>query len=346
MSRYIVKGVPFRTKGAVNVEDCTTSEEVIKKAGLDWSVDKCYIYAAMLSNGNVECPIQDSFNEDGVDYAPIDNTYGIYRTDKNIPLGIVKGRYTTVQNIDAFKFFDKAIGKNKAIWQTAGAFGYGQRIFVSAKLPNNIFVKNDVVDNYLVFTTSHDGSTGVKILLTPIRVVCENTLNAAIRNAESYVSFRHTKSVHGNLDIAAEILGICETRIVALQEQFNVMRKIQMNDDKAQQIFANVILTEDEQFRIKQTGHTVGQIITRDWRAINDSQISMKKVNTLSEINNYYFAGIGQREILGSAWGVYNAITGYYSNIDNSEGTKRMDSLLYGDKSRKIELAGNLVLAA
>ena len=129
MSRYIVKGVPFRTKGAVNVEDCTTSEEVIKKAGLDWSVDKCYIYAAMLSNGNVECPIQDSFNEDGVDYAPIDNTYGIYRTDKNIPLGIVKGRYTTVQNIDAFKFFDKAIGKNKAIWQTAGAFGQGQRIF-------------------------------------------------------------------------------------------------------------------------------------------------------------------------------------------------------------------------
>ena len=86
MSRYIVKGVPFRTKGAVNVEDCTTSEEVIKKAGLDWSVDKCYIYAAMLSN-------------DGVDYDPIDNIYGIYRTDKNIPLGIVKGRYTTVQNI-------------------------------------------------------------------------------------------------------------------------------------------------------------------------------------------------------------------------------------------------------
>ena len=119
-----------------------------------------------------------------------------------------------------------------------------------------------------------------------------------------------------------------------------------MSDEKAQQIFANVILTEDEQFRIKQTGHTIGQIITRDWRAINDSQVSMKKVNTLSEMNNYYFAGVGQREIIGSAWGVYNAVTGYYSNVDNSEGIKRMDSLLYGDKSRKIELTGNLVLAA
>ena len=92
--------------------------------------------------------------------------------------------------------------------------------------------------------------------------------------------------------------------------------------------------------------NTIGQIITRDWRAINDSQISMKKVNTLSEINNYYFNGVGQREIIGTGYGVYNAVNGYYSNVDNSEGTKRMDSLLYGDKSRKIELAGNLILAA
>ena len=119
-----------------------------------------------------------------------------------------------------------------------------------------------------------------------------------------------------------------------------------MTDDKAQQIFANVILTEDEQFRIKQTGHTIGQIITRDWRAINDSQVSMKKVNTLSEINNYYFAGIGQKEILGTAWGVANAISGYYSNIDNSEGTKRMDSLLFGDKANKIKESFDYAIAS
>lgn len=130
MSRYIVKGVPFRTKGAVNVEDCTTSEEVIKKAGLDWSVDKCYIYAAMLSN------IKDSFNEGGIDYDPIDNTYGIYRTDKNIPLGIVKGKYTTVQNIDAFKFFDKAIGKIKL---------FGKQLELLVKVKEYLLVLNYLI---------------------------------------------------------------------------------------------------------------------------------------------------------------------------------------------------------
>lgn len=341
---YSVKGKPWAYRGAVNVENCKTAAEVMSVAGLNWNVAKCELVAKMPLH-------QDRAEDNGFvfgsnNYVDFPNAFATYRTDHNIPLGIVKERYTPVQNVEAFTFFDGAIGKDKAIWQTAGFFGNGERIFVSAKLPKNILVDGDPVENYLVFTTSHDGSSGVKILFTPIRVVCENTLNAAIASSTNYISFRHTKSVHGNLDIAAEILGVCNTRIVALQEQFNAMRKIQMTDDKAQQVFANVILTEDEQLRIKQTGHTIGQIITRDWRAINDSQVSMKKVNTLSEINNYYFAGIGQKEILGTAWGVYNAITGYYSNIDNSEGTKRMDSILYGDKSRKIELAGNLVLAA
>lgn len=342
---YLVKGKPWNYNGSVNVENCKTAAEVMSAAGLDWNVAKCELVAKMPTH-DIYAKEKDSFIMGDSMYKICPNAFATYRTDYNIPLGIVKERYTPVQNIEAFTFFDGAIGKDKAIWQTAGFFGNGERIFVSAKLPKNILVNGDPVENYLVFTTSHDGSSGVKILFTPIRVVCENTLNAAIATSTNYVSFRHTKSVHGNLDIAAEILGICETRIVALQEQFNIMRKIQMTDDKAQQIFANVILTEDEQFKINQTGHTVGQIITRDWRAIQDSGISMKKVNTLSEINNYYFAGIGQKEILGTAWGVYNAITGYYSNIDNSEGTKRMDSLLYGDKSRKIELAGNLVIAA
>lgn len=331
---YAVKGAPFRYRGAVNVEGCKTSKDCMIEAGLNWEVAKCKLVAE-IPDGNgpgvpsfVDCP----------------NAFGTYRTDHNIPLGVVKERYTPVQNMEAFNFFDDAIGRDKAVWQTAGFFGNGERIFVSAKLPNNIFVHGDPVDNYLVFTTSHDGSSGVKILFTPIRVLCQNTLNAAIRNTENYVSFRHTSSVHKNLDIAAEILGICKEKVNYLNEQYNEMYKIKATDKEAQEIFAKTILTPTEIEKIKFTGHTIEQIMTRDWRAINDSEISMKKVNVLSEINNYYFTGVGQREILGTMWGAYNAITGYYSNADNAMGSKRMDSLLYGDKSRKIETAGNLIL--
>lgn len=341
---YMIKGAPFRYKGAINVEDCKTSEDVMRKAQLDWNVAKCELIAKM--PGLIEDIDKSSGFMKGGDYYEVcPNAFATYRTDHNIPLGLVKDRYTIVQNTEAFSFFDKAIGKDKAIWQTAGFFGNGERVFVSAKLPNNILVNGDPVENYLVFTTSHDGSCGVKILFTPIRVICENTLNAAIHNASNYVSFRHTNSVHANINIADEILGICKNTTFDLNDKYNMMYKTPMTDEQAQQVFANIIFTDKEIANITLTGHTVQQIIMRDWRAIQDSEISTKKVNAICEMNNYYFTGIGQRQILGTAWGVMNAVSGFYSNVDNAVGTKRMDSLLFGDKSRKIERANNLVLA-
>lgn len=321
------KGLPFVFPGVTDVTDCNTAEQVITKAKLNWNVDKCELGSII-----------------DKEYYKANNAYGIYRTDKNIILGVVKGRYTAIQNTECFKFFNHAIGKNKAVWQTAGCYGNGEKIFVSAKLPNNITVNGDVVENYLVFSNSHDGTSGVKILFTPVRLICFNMLNAAFKQKTAYISFRHTQSVHENIDIANEILGICKIETEQLSERFNYMNKITVKDEQARQIFADVILTDKEKEQIKMTGHTIHQIIHRDYNAITDSEISMKKVNTLSQINNYYYNGIGQREIVGTGWGVYNAITGYYSNVDNTSGIKRMDTLLYGDRSRKIETAGNLIL--
>lgn len=351
---YLVKGAPFRFPGAVNVEDCKSSAEVLQKAKLDWTVDKCPMYAYMPAKDNgSDYDIDDSkpnesFLENTINGPKIlrecPNAYGIFRTDYNIPLGLVKERYEPVQNLDAFKFFDTAIGKNEAIWQTAGWFGNGQRIFVSAKLPDNILVNGDPVDNYLVFTNSHDGSSGVKILFTPIRVICQNTLNAAIRNAQNFVSFRHTKSVHGNIDIAHEILGITRKQIEIVSEAFNAMNKIKINDNKAIEIMANIVLSEAELIKLKETGHTPKQVADRYYWAINDAGISTQKANILSKMVEYYNIGPGQKEIIGTGWGVYGAITGYYSNIDNTEKEKRMDTLLYGDRSRKIQQAGEYIL--
>ena len=72
----------------------------------------------------------------------------------------------------------------------------------------------------------------------------------------------------------------------------------------------------------------------------------MKKVNTISEMNNYYYVGAGQREVLGTAWGVLNAVSGYYSNVDNADKTKRIDTLIYGYRINKIANSTNLLMAA
>lgn len=346
---FRIKGVPFRYKGAINVEDCRTAEEVIIKAGLDWEVAKCPLIAKMPFDGVID-PMahtaETSFVRGSDLYRDCPNAYATYRTDRNIPLGIVKEKYTEVQNMDAFGFFNDAIGKDKAIWQTAGFFGNGEKIFVSAKLPDSIYVNGmDPVDNYLVFTTSHDGSSGVKILFTPIRVICENTLNAAIRNATNYVSFRHTASVHRNIDQAGEILGIAKEKTQFLAEQYEAMSKIKMTDKEVNQYFIDLILSENEKIALAETGHTNEQLIAKNWMAVEDSGISTKKVNVLHNMREYYEIGPGQKQYLGTGWGAYNAVTGYYSNVDNADGIKRFDKLVFGSQALKIQTAGNLIAA-
>lgn len=337
------KGAPFRYKGVTTVEDCESSVDVMIKSGLNFEVAKCELVSKLPAKSS-DKDRDDGFLYRGDFYIETPSAFATYRTDLNIPLGTVRDKYTIVQNTEAFAFFDNAIGKNKAIWQTAGSFGNGARIFVSAKLPNNIYVNGDPVENYLVFTNSHDGSSGVKILFTPIRVICQNTLNAAIATSNNYVSFRHTQKVHSKIDIASEVLGMCDIKTKFLNEQYNFMSKRKISDEVAHASFIKLILNEKEISNIKGTGHTFKEIINRNWRAVEDSEISIKKLNTITNIKDYYYTGIGQKEILGTAWGAYNAVTGYYSNVDNSEGTKRMETLLYGDRSLKIKAMGDLIL--
>lgn len=340
---YEVKGAPFVFKGVTDVSHCKSAAEVMSEAGLDWIVSKCELVAKMPININNK---NNGFIHGLNNFVDCPNAYAIYRTDTNVPLGVVKERYTAVQNIEAFDFFDEAIGKNNAIWQTAGCFGNGERIFVSAKLPNNILVNGDPIENYLVFTNNHDGGGGVKILFTPIRIICQNTLNSAIKNATNYISFRHTKSIHEKIDVAAELLGICAKYSSDFEEELNFMNTIKFTNEQAADIFAKTILTKEELDRLHYTGHNSIQLASKYWSAIEDSEISMKKVNAIAGMNDYYHTGIGQREIIGTGYGVYNAISGFYSNVDKSTGAKRMDSLLYGDKSKKLQTAANMIIYA
>lgn len=345
---YEKKGLPWTYKGVTAVSDCITSEEVIKKANLDWNVSKCELFAKMpiidmsdnmldLVNADVNKGVA-ILNSNNL-YKQCPNGYCTYRTDKNIPLGVVKSKYTIVQNSEAFTFFDKAISDKEARWDTAGCFGNGNRVFISAKLPNITLVKNDPVDNYLVFINSHDGSGGVKIIFTPIRLICFNVLTAAIQSATNYISFRHTASVHKNIDEAHEILGICERKRKETEEYYNHIAGIKITDEKVMKFIGEFVLNEDETEQLLSTNHTFKELCYRNNQAFEDSGISMRKLNVISDIWNYYNDGIGQKQIAGTAWGAFNAVTGYYSNVDNAVGEKRFDSIVFGDKSRKIQNA-------
>lgn len=343
-----LKGRPWFFKNVKNVSDCDTAREVIKSAKLDFQVAKCEVVAKMPAIGSGFKLAEEELNERtflyGEDrFANIENAFATYRTDTCQPLGLVKSKYSIVQNIDAFNFFDEAIGEDKAIWDTAGAFDNGRTIFVSAKLPKNTIVNGrDNIENYLVFTNSHDGSSSVRILFTSIRIICQNCLPGAIRDGKdhgAYLSFRHTDSVHSNIHSAIEILGVATKQAEFMEVEYNKLALKKMNDLQVMDYIAGIHLSADEYSNAKREPNGISMLFARNNQTIQNAGISTRKVNMLTQTMNYYISGEGQREYRGTAWGAFNAITGYYSNVANLEGAKRMESMLYGN-------AGNVMSKA
>jgi phage/plasmid-like protein (TIGR03299 family) len=166
-----------------------TSAEAIRAAGLDWRVELFSAWAAE---------------------QPIPRALGVVRMDRREPIAVVGQRYVPIQNAEAFQFFDQVIGEGHAVYETAGALDRGRRIWLLARLLGVVWVtKEDNVGKYLLLTNTHDGKSPLRALFTPIRVVCENTLRAALRGGpQSGVSIRHVGDILEKAKEAQRLLGI------------------------------------------------------------------------------------------------------------------------------------------
>lgn len=343
---YNVVGLPWGSGIGKDVSDCTTSEEVMRKAKLDFIVDKCDLMAKMpiKLNDNVNNKVNEKagdFVYNGDIYRDCPNAYATYRTDLNVPLGLVNCKYQVVQNTEVFKFFDNAIGKDKAIWDRAGCFGYGHKLFVSAKLPITTTVGKDPIENYLVFSTSHDGSSSVRIMFTPIRVACTNMLNSALHAADSYIALKHTKNVKDRLVEGSDILKIACEHAKDAAQLYQALTYIKMSDDDVIKYISRLMLTDAEREAVEHYNpqHGYYKVFCRDYTTLEATGISTRKANMIYSMFEYYVDGIGQKEIAGTAWGAYNAVTGYYCNVDKKEGEKRVDSLLWGSANSTMQKA-------
>lgn len=141
-------------------------------------------------------------------------------------LGIVGSRYVVVQNEDALAFAD-GIVDGGARWETAGSINGGRVVFGSLSIDRDIVVgagdADDVTKMYLLVHTSHDGSTGVQASITPVRVVCQNTLNMALRGVKQSFKIRHTQTVEGKMIAAREALGLTFKYADAFEQEANAL---------------------------------------------------------------------------------------------------------------------------
>ena len=181
---FSVRETPWHGLGRI-VMEAPASREALELAGLDWQVESRNIYSG---NGAV-----------------ISGYRANVRSTDDAVLGVVSDRYRIVQNEEAFQFTDDLLGEG-VTYETAGSLQGGKKVWMLAKLPEKYIIAGDEVTPYLVFFNSHDGSSGVKVAMTPVRVVCQNTLNLALSTAKRSWSAIHVGDIRGKLEDAENTL--------------------------------------------------------------------------------------------------------------------------------------------
>ena len=292
-SMMYVGKTPWHSLGT-RLDKPATAEEAIQAAHLDFTVEKFRL--------------KTTPND-----LSVETHFATVRTDTMEVLGIVGSRYEPIQNKDAFTTFDALVGEGEAIYHTAGVLGKGERIWLLAKLPDYIRVSgNDLVEKYLLLVNSHDGSSTVRVKLTPIRVVCENTLSLALSGAEQEVHIRHTLNAKEKLKEAHEILGLTNKLYAQLDAIFNRMNDTVVRGktltDYIEAVFPNRLESQDNSWMAK----------------------VRQKIVELAE------SGQGAEMAKGTLWGAYNAVTEYVDHYRNMKGgeTQRLKSMWFGSGER------------
>ena len=223
-SMFYTREKPWHGLG-VRVEEAPTSADVLRLAGLDWEV--------------AQEPI---FTEAGDAIAGY--KVNVRDSDRKV-LGVVSDRYKIIQNREAFSFTDTLLGSGVR-YETAGSLQEGKRVWLLARLPREYIIAGERISPYLVFSNSHDGSGAVRVALTPIRVVCNNTLNLALDTARRSWSMIHTGNISDKMQEAKDTLFMAETYMDSLGEEFERLRRQKVTESQLKEYVGQLLPMEKD----------------------------------------------------------------------------------------------------
>ena len=223
-SMFSVREKPWHGLGTI-VMEAPTSAEALRLAGLDWMVE--------------QEPVYTGSNEMIKGYKA-----NVRSSDRKV-LGVVSDRYKVVQNTDAFSFTDELLGKGVR-YETAGSLQEGKKVWLLARLPKEYVIAGERISPYLVFSNTHDGSGSVKVAVTPVRIVCNNTLNLALDNAKRSFSMIHTGNIHDKIQEAKDTLFMAENYMDSLGIEFEQLRRQKMTDAQVREYIELLLPMEEE----------------------------------------------------------------------------------------------------
>ena len=214
----------------IMVAEAPNSKDALRLAGLNWKVLQEPVYTE---------------NEELIQGYKAN----VRDTDRKV-LGVVTDRYKVIQNEEAFAFTDTLLGEGVR-YETAGSLQEGRRVWMLARLPREFIIGGERISPYMVFSNTHDGSGAVKTALTPIRVVCNNTLNLALRTAKRSWSMIHTGDISGKIEEAKNTLLLADEYMTALGQEFENLRKIKLSEKQVLD-YIKILLPMEENYSLLQ----------------------------------------------------------------------------------------------
>ena len=300
----------------VQLDNPATAAEAIAAAGLDWDVIQKDVYTRDTLGG----------------FRAIPNKKAIVREDTDEVFAVMGSGYTPTQNRDAAgPMMDGVIALGEAVYETAGSLFNGRRIFLLMRLPNDIVLSaEDRVQPYILLSNSHDGTTALRIQLTPIRVVCWNTLSAALRGTSKGFYAKHTRNILSKASEARDILGLADAYYQMFARQVDQLVNTRMTVIEVQDYLQKVYQFKgdktyaDQDHRVKAAYETTIDLLSHP-------------TNTLGGM-------------AGTAWAAWNAVTYYIDHErvvrgDNRD-DKRLDASWFGIGSEIRQRAYDLLIPA
>ena len=263
------------------IQEAPNSHDALVAAGLDWTVESKPIYDA---NGNL-----------------IKGYKANTRSSDNKVLGIVGNRYKIIQNVDAFQFTDNLIGGDVR-YETAGSLLGGTKVWMLAKMPERKIAGDDV-ETYVAFTNTFDGKGSVRAIVTPVRIVCNNTLNLALSTAKRSWSMRHQGDIESKLAEAREALELTDIYMEELAKQADRWANGTINEEMVQNALNKLF-------------------------PVKEDDTDRKKRNIQQMKDNYmvcYFAP-DIAKFRGTAWGAINAMTDYVAHTEPARKTTNYEA--------------------
>lgn len=267
-SMMYTRTVPWHGLGT-KVDEAPSSADALRLAGLDWTVEQKNI---QLCGG-----------------AKIQNYKANVRSSDGQVLGIVSDRYKIVQNNEAFEFTDSIIGGDVR-YETAGSLNGGKKIWLLAKLPETE-IAGDKTEPYMCFSNTHDGSGAIRVCMTPVRVVCSNTLNLALDTAKRAWSVRHTGDLQSKMHEARICLQMANAYMGELAKEADRLANTTVTRAQLDQIL-------DELFPI-------------------DESSSQREKENVKKLKDEFMVCYFAPDILkfrGTAWGAVNAMSDMISH--------------------------------